>query len=169
MPKSTTLRLVGEITDATASVLVEQINKVPAEERLTLRISSPGGAIFAGTSILTALRERTGGLDTVNESLAASMASAIFMLGENRTMAKGSRLMIHKPWSQTSGESNDLRQTADLLDSLEKTLLPFTASPDFPRTGLRNARGRDLDGRRRSEDSWLRNCDYGYDAKRDPR
>jgi ATP-dependent protease ClpP protease subunit len=61
------------------------------------------------------------------------MASAIFMLGKNRTMAKGSRLMIHNPWvGGISGESADLRRSADLLDSLGKDLIAAYSGP----TGL---------------------------------
>jgi ATP-dependent protease ClpP protease subunit len=52
------------------------------------------------------------------------MASAIFALGAERTAAQGSRTMIHKPWvGGISGEANDLRKEAELLDSLEKDLV----------------------------------------------
>ena len=51
------------------------------------------------------------------------MASVIFALGVKRTVALGSRTMIHRPWAGgISGEANDLRKSADLLDSLEKDL-----------------------------------------------
>jgi hypothetical protein len=62
-----------------------------------------------------------------------SLASAVFMVGKTRTMAKGSRLMIHRPWvGGISGESNDLRKSADLLDSLEGDLVAAYSGP----TGL---------------------------------
>lgn len=133
MPQPSVLKLSGEISEASANLLVEQIESVPENQSIQLRIASPGGSIFDGTKILTALRAHKGGVDTINESLAASMASAIFMLGKSRTMAKGSRLMIHRPWvGGISGESNDLRKSADLLDSLEKDLISAYAGP----TGL---------------------------------
>lgn len=137
---SKVLKLAGEINERSSSALVEQIEGVPTGDRITIRISSPGGEIFAGTQILSALRSRTGGLTTINESLAASMASAVFAIGDERVMAKGSRLMVHRPWSSTSGESADLRKQADLLDSLEKDLVAIYVSA----TGLDEARIREM-------------------------
>ena len=120
----TTLRLVGEISDTSAALLVDQIANVPENHTIELRIASPGGSIFAGQRLVSVLRERGGELHTFNESLAASMASVIFALGTKRTVANGSRVMIHKPWAGSiSGESADLRKQADLLDSLEKDLV----------------------------------------------
>ena len=74
------LRLTGEITDGSAALLVDQLADVPANRTIELRIASPGGSIFAGQRIITALRERNSELHTFNESLAASMASVIFAL-----------------------------------------------------------------------------------------
>jgi Clp protease len=65
----------------------------------------------------------------------------IFMLGKSRTMAKGSRLMIHRPWvGGISGESADLRRSADLLDSLEKDLVAAYSGP----TGLAEDRIKEM-------------------------
>jgi ATP-dependent protease ClpP protease subunit len=129
MPKTVTLRLIGEISDQSAAQLVDQIANVPENQTLELRIASPGGSIFAGQRIITALRERSGELHTLNESLAASMASVIFALGSKRTAAHGSRTMVHKPWaSAISGSSADLRREADLLDSLERDLVGVYAT-----------------------------------------
>jgi hypothetical protein len=65
---------------------------------------------------------------TFNESLAASIASVIFALGTKRTVALGSRTMIHRLWAGgMSGEAIDLRKSADLLDSLEKDLVGVDA------------------------------------------
>jgi ATP-dependent Clp endopeptidase proteolytic subunit ClpP len=124
MPKPVALKLIGEISDQSAALLVDQILNVAERQPIELRIASPGGSIFAGQRIITALRERGGELHTFNESLAASITSVIFALGSKRTAAQGSRAMIHKPWAGSiSGESNDLRKQADLLDSLEKDIV----------------------------------------------
>ena len=129
MSNKSSLRLIGEISDASAALLVDQIANVPANHTIELRIASPGGSIFAGQRIITALRERGGEIHTFNESLAASMASVIFALGTKRTASHGSRTMVHKPWaSAISGESADLRKEADLLDSLERDLVGVYAS-----------------------------------------
>ena len=114
MAKPTILRLDGDISEVSAKsakILREQIEKAPPSKRVELRIASPGGSIFDGKTLMVALQAHPAEVDTTVESLAASMASAIFMMGERRTMAQGSRLMIHKPWvSNMGGESNDLAQ-----------------------------------------------------------
>jgi len=128
MSKNVTLKLIGEITDGSATLLVDQIAAVPPNQTIELRIASPGGSIFAGQRIITALRERGGEVDTFNESLAASMASVVFARGTKRTVAQGSRTMIHRPWvGGIGGEASDLRKHADLLDSLEKDLVSVYA------------------------------------------
>ena len=142
-----TLRLDAEITEESANVLRAAIAAVPAEEKIELRINSPGGMIFPGQMLLHALQQHTGGVDTVIESLGASMAGVIFMAGEKRSMARGSRLMIHNPWTSMSGEAEDLRKSADLLDSLKKDLVSiFTV-----KSGLDTARVEEL----MTAESWL--------------
>ena len=141
------LRLDGDISEMSAKILREQIEKAPQNKRIELRIASPGGSIFDGKTLLVALQAHEGGVDTVNESLAASMASALFMLGERRTMAQGSRLMIHRPWvSNMGGESNDLRKQADLLDSLEADLLAA-----YGRTGIGEAQLKQM----MADETWM--------------
>jgi ATP-dependent protease ClpP protease subunit len=131
-PFKTVLRLDGEISEMSAKILREQIEKASPSNRIELRIASPGGSIFDGKTLLVALQAHPAGVDTVVESLAASMASVAFMMGERRTMAKGSRLMIHRPWITTAGgQATDLRRDADLLDSLEADILAA-----FSKTGI---------------------------------
>jgi ATP-dependent protease ClpP protease subunit len=65
MPKTSVLKLSGEISEASANALVEQIEAVPANQTIKLRIASPGGSIFNGTNIMTALRAHQGGVDTI--------------------------------------------------------------------------------------------------------
>jgi ATP-dependent Clp protease protease subunit len=125
---TTTLRLDTEILEDSANLLRDRIAAVPAGNRIELRINSPGGLIFSGTMLLNALKSHRGGVDTVIESLGASMAGVLFMVGESRTMAKGSRLMIHEPWANLVGDAADFRKQADLLDSLKSDIINvFTA------------------------------------------
>ena len=88
MSKSVTLKLVGEISDESARLLVDQISAVPANTTIELRIASTGGSIFAGQRIITALRERSGEATTFNESSAAGHPRVDFALGTKRTVAR---------------------------------------------------------------------------------
>ena len=91
--------------------------------RATIRINSPGGSADEGIAIYNTLKRYTGGVDTVNEALAASAASVIFLAGENRTMSPGSRIMIHRALTIEIGNSDRMRKTADVLEAYDKSLI----------------------------------------------
>lgn len=91
--------------------------------RATIRINSPGGSADEGIAIYNTLKRYSGGVDTVNEALAASAASVIFLAGETRTMSSGSRIMIHRALTIEIGNADRLRKTADVLESYDKSLV----------------------------------------------
>lgn len=83
---------------------------------ITVRILSAGGSVPDGLGIYNALKNHPAKITTVNDGLAASVASAIFMAGDVRIAASNSLLMIHAPWAYVSGNAVDLREMADQLD-----------------------------------------------------
>lgn len=83
---------------------------------ITVRILSAGGSVPDGLGIYNALKNHPAKIITVNDGLAASVASAIFMAGDVRIAASNSLLMIHAPWTYVSGNAVDLREMADQLD-----------------------------------------------------
>lgn len=82
--------------------------------RATVRINSPGGSADEGIAIYNLLKRR-GEVDTHNEALAASAASIIFLAGENRTMERGSRLMIHCSHCVAIGNRKDLAMSLEAM------------------------------------------------------
>ena len=84
---------------------------------LNVRVNSPGGYVWEGLAIANAIKAH-GNASTTVDALAASMGSVIFLAGKRRTMASGSRLMIHNPASVAVGESSEMRKEADILDSI---------------------------------------------------
>lgn len=84
-------------------------------QRVTVRINSPGGDANQGISIFNALRRHAPGVDTVVDSLAASAASVIALAGENRTVALGGKFMIHRAMTFAFGNSHDLSQGVNVL------------------------------------------------------
>ena len=78
--------------------------------RATVRINSPGGSADEGIAIYNTLKRYAGGVDTINEALAASAASVIFLAGETRTMSAGSRLMIHRALTIEIGNADRMRK-----------------------------------------------------------
>lgn len=97
--------------------------KAIGDEPLTVRINSPGGSVFEGLAIYNALIDHRAPVTTSNDSLAASIASVVFLAGNTRKAAPNSFLMIHEPFSGAMGTAAGLRKQADLLDQAGETLL----------------------------------------------
>ncbi|MCR3909393.1 ATP-dependent Clp protease proteolytic subunit [Aeromonas hydrophila] len=93
-------------------------------KQINLHIHCPGGDVMDGFAIYNTLARLTCKIDIWNDGLAASMASVILCL-PNATvhMPSNAWVMIHKPWSGTVGNADDLRDTADWLDRNEALLL----------------------------------------------
>jgi ATP-dependent protease ClpP protease subunit len=99
---------------------------------LAVRINSPGGYVMEGLAIIEALRAYPSKVTIHIDGLAASMASAIAMVGTETIMAESALMMIHKPWDSSIGNAEDLRRDAAKLDRIEAQMIGIYAK----RTGL---------------------------------
>lgn len=98
------------------------------EGRVTLRINSPGGAVDEAIAMYGMLERHPGGVDVVIDSLAASAASFLSLVGETVTIAKGGAIMIHSPLMMfVAGNAKELRKTADLLDTYQARVVGYYA------------------------------------------
>ncbi|QDQ28235.1 Clp protease ClpP [Chitinimonas arctica] len=90
---------------------------------ITVAIDSDGGDVFDGFAISNALA-RLGDRCTVRiDGLAASAASVIACGAHRVVMAENTMMMIHNPWTWASGDAEELRKTADVLDKVTGGLL----------------------------------------------
>jgi len=94
-----------------------------AGKHVHLRINSPGGEVIEGTAIYNALLRHQGGLTVHIDAMAASMASVIAMAGSPIFMADNALMMIHDPYTFAAGTSEELRKSADLLDTMKAALV----------------------------------------------
>lgn len=90
---------------------------------VTIRINSPGGAADEGIAIYNLLKSHGGEVTTINDSLAASAASVIFLGGSKRLMADGSRLMIHRAVGMAFGNQDEIRKMLAALESYDRSLI----------------------------------------------
>jgi ATP-dependent Clp protease protease subunit len=97
--------------------------KAFGSQAVTVRINSPGGAADEGIGIYNALRSHGGEVTTINDSLAASAASVIFLAGKNRLMADGSRIMIHRAMAFAMGNQDELGKVISALKSYDASLV----------------------------------------------
>ena len=127
------IRLYGPITSETAVDVREQIEAAGPDEELVVRIDSPGGSVFAGTSIVQALNSAPNPKRAIVESAAFSIASYILMCFDDVEIAENGYVMIHNPMiTQTGGDAAKLQKDVDLLNKLRDTIVEAYVK----RTGL---------------------------------
>lgn len=88
-----------------------------------LRISSPGGDVFAGIAMAQRIRDYKGG-DVIAhiDGYAASAASLLPLACANTIMAPQSMMMIHSAWTIAMGNSEDFLDCAALLAKIDGQL-----------------------------------------------
>ncbi|ABM37561.1 ClpP-like prohead protease/major capsid protein fusion protein [Polaromonas naphthalenivorans] len=99
-----------------AATFVKELNDIDATA-ITVRINSIGGSVPDGLAIYNALRRHKAEVTIEIDGMALSVASLIAMAGDKVNMANNAMLMIHGPWSYVSGNSVELRDMADQLDT----------------------------------------------------
>lgn len=119
------ISIFGEIgTDVTVADIQRQIQANAMAENLELQISSPGGDVFDGYTIYNLLKNTQKEITTNVVGLCASIATLIAAAGKKIVMNKTSQFMIHNPKvSDLSGDSGELRNTADQLDKIKSLLI----------------------------------------------
>jgi ATP-dependent Clp protease protease subunit len=88
-----------------------------------LRINSPGGDVFDGRAIATAIAQHPSKIVAHVDGLAASAASYVAIAADEVEMAPGSFFMIHRAWSIAYGNAADMRETADVLEKIDEALV----------------------------------------------
>lgn len=101
--------------------VLEGIDNANGEE-LEVTINSPGGDVFAGSEIYTALKEYSGNVTTKIVGVAASMGSVIAMAGDDVKMSPTAQIMIHNVWSMAQGDYRDMQHSADVLENMNKSI-----------------------------------------------
>ncbi len=91
-------------------------------KNIHLRINSPGGSVFAARTMEQALREHKATVTVHIDGLAASAASFLAMAGDEIIIGEGAMMMIHKAWTVSWGNADDLLAEATLLEKLDGTL-----------------------------------------------
>ena len=74
---------------------LRDLEGLAGKDSITVHINSVGGDMYAGIAIYNRLKGLAGKVTTINDGLAASAGSLIFMAGDTRKVNAGSNLMIH--------------------------------------------------------------------------
>lgn len=121
------LTIYGEITswpvlesDVSSHNLSAQLAALQNVSKINVYINSYGGEVAEGVAIYNALKRHPAQVTTYCDGFACSIASVIFMAGDERVMCNPSRLMIHDAWTVCSGNADELRKAADDMDNINE-------------------------------------------------
>lgn len=90
---------------------------------IALRINSPGGDVFAGVAMAQAIREHKGKVTAHVDGYAASAASLLVAAADEAVIAPAGMVMIHKAWTISMGNADDMMATAGLLEQIDGQLV----------------------------------------------
>jgi len=88
-----------------------------------LRIDSPGGDVFAGRAMEQLIAEHPARIIAHVDGFAASAASFVARSAPEVVIAPGGMFMIHKAWTWTYGNADQIRKEAELLEMIDETLV----------------------------------------------
>ena len=96
----------------------------PEGEDLTLEVNSNGGSVYAGFEMYTLLRAHQGRTIAEVQSIAASAMSVVIAACDTVLMSPVAEIMVHRASiGYTGGNSQDLKQTAQWLDTIDQSIL----------------------------------------------
>lgn len=140
-----TLRIYGDIgefspdgMEAISARMVADFLEQTADDQVTVRINSRGGDVQEGWAIHDLLVNSGKKIKTIGEGKVYSIATIIFLAGDEREMMKNADGLIHNPYIPPftladAYESSDLHKIAAELEQEEQKILAFyverTGSP----------------------------------------
>ena len=106
-----------------AAGVIAAINQAGDSEVLHVFINSPGGDVFEGRAIMAALARFNGKTVAHIDSLCASAATSIALACTEVEMSAGAFFMIHNASGMAWGDKTAMRETADLLEKIEGSIV----------------------------------------------
>ncbi|MGN7613037.1 head maturation protease, ClpP-related [Magnetococcales bacterium HHB-1] len=137
---------IGEY-GVSAQAFIDALKETAKTATLNLHINSPGGDVFDGIAIFNVLKRYQGKVNVFIDGIAASMASAIAMAGDDIVMPENTMLMIHDPSAVVMGTAEDMLKTAESLEKTKSSLVTIYRD----KTGLDEERIRAM----MADETWL--------------
>lgn len=88
-------------------------------DKVIIKMNSGGGSVLEASAIYSALQSIEAEVQIDIEGIAASAASFILLAADKVRISKAGRIMLHKFSGSAWGNSDDLRDTADMMDKWE--------------------------------------------------
>jgi ATP-dependent Clp endopeptidase proteolytic subunit ClpP len=115
--------------EVSPSKVAQQIKDLEKKyTKCIIHINSNGGEVFQGIAIHKILSDTNMELEICVDGVAASMAAVLVQVpNAKRVMGKYSKMMLHSPSGYVSGNSEEMRQYAQMMDDFETTLVNIIA------------------------------------------
>lgn len=116
----------GSITKGVELIdVIQQVQGQPFAESFDVIIKSPGGFVDVGFDIYDYIRSLKKPIKTIGIETVASIATVIFMAGDERVLSPKTEFMIHLPTGSVQGTAEEIKNYSDLVLECEKRLLDF--------------------------------------------
>lgn len=109
--------------EATSPSKINQALATSNKKDIEVIINSPGGNVFAGSEIYTALKEHVGNVTVKIVGVAASAASVIAMAADKILMSPTANMMIHNVSTTVSGDYRQMQHAAAVLESTNQSIM----------------------------------------------
>ena len=119
--KERVIFLVGEVTDASANLIVAQLLFLESDDPdkdISLYIHSPGGSVYAGMAVYDTMQFIKPDVSTLCTGFAASMGAFLLAAGAigKRYALPNARIMMHQPHGGSQGVASDIEiQAREML------------------------------------------------------
>jgi len=105
--------------------VIKQVQGQPFAESFDVYINSVGGIVEVGFDIYDYLKSLKVPVSTIGVGCVASIATVIFMAGENRRLRANTEFMIHLPSGEAKGTAEQIDSYSKGLREVETTLIKF--------------------------------------------
>jgi ATP-dependent Clp protease protease subunit len=102
--------------------MVDQLREAGGQP-VRVRVNSPGGSVFEGQAMYSALASYSPGVIVQIDALAASAASFVAMAASRIEIAANAMVMIHNAWGGLYGNAAEHEKAAALLRKIDDQLV----------------------------------------------
>jgi ATP-dependent Clp protease protease subunit len=94
-------------------------------DTINVYINSYGGDVTEGLAIYNSLKNHKAKVRTICDCVACSVASVVFMAGDERIMNNASLLMIHNEWANETSSTEHLQRRSNAVQAfMERVNIP---------------------------------------------
>lgn len=106
--------------DVTAAEFIKELSAITAPV-IDLRVNSPGGYVWDGIDIYSAIKGHPSRVEALITGIAASAASMLVMAADHIAIEQAGRMMIHRSSGLAIGNMHAMREMSDVLEGIDQS------------------------------------------------